>query len=276
MMVTSALLVFQWWSEAFHLSSYIALLGFSVSVSTMAHNHNHVGIWKTSVLNKATDYWLTIFYGFPVFGWIPTHNQNHHKYNNKAEDVTRTYRYSEKNTLWNLVTYPSFSAAFQMLSIRDYLGKVRRKNPKRFRYCVSQFLVLASYLLLVFWNDPIKALVYVVIPQQVSMFSVMAFNYIQHVGADEESEYNHSRNVVGPVMNFFLFNNGFHTAHHHTPGLHWSELPKAHAEIADEIDPSLNEYSLTWLILRIYFLAPFFPRLRPRSLRLERLEREKT
>jgi hypothetical protein len=59
---------------------------------------------------------------------------------------------------------------------------------------------------------------------QVSLFAVLIFNYVQHVHADEESRYNHSRNFTG-LLNAMLFNNGYHTIHHEHPGVHWNETP---------------------------------------------------
>ena len=56
---------------------YAWSLFMAVSVAVIAHNHNHVPIWRSRFLNTLTDYWLTLFYGFPAFGWIPTHNKNH-------------------------------------------------------------------------------------------------------------------------------------------------------------------------------------------------------
>lgn len=46
-----------------------------------------------------------------------------------------------------------------------------------------------------------------------------------------DSKYNHSRNFTGPILNFFCFNNGYHTQHHISPGLHWSLLPMRHKDI---------------------------------------------
>ncbi|MGB5503574.1 MAG: fatty acid desaturase, partial [Polyangiales bacterium] len=87
----------------------------------------------------------------------------------------------------------------------------------------------------------------------------------------EESSLNHSRNIVGPVMNWFLFNNGLHTVHHENPGLHWSKAPTAHATIADQIDPRLNEGSFWWLLVRVYILGIFSDKARGRSMRLDRI-----
>jgi beta-carotene hydroxylase len=99
---------------------------------------------------------------------------------------------------------------------------------------------------------------------------VLIFNYVQHVHADEESAYNHARNFVG-LINLALFNNGYHTIHHESPGIHWSETPAAQKKIQNLIDPSLNERSFWWYILRVYLLAPFHSRFGTVSMRLERI-----
>lgn len=80
--------------------------------------------------------------------------------------------------------------------------------------------------------------------------------------------------MLSPVMNALLFNNGYHTIHHDKPGIHWSKLPEAHAEIHDNIHPALYEYSFWWFLIRQYLLAPFVPALRRPSMREERLARE--
>jgi fatty acid desaturase len=274
MAFTTGLLVFNWTREeplwwAVGLACFMA-----VTVTTIAHNHNHLQIWNHKILNVLQDYWLTVFYGFPVFAWIPTHNKNHHKYNNREGDYTITYRVSEKNNLLTLLSYPTISSYYQQSPIRQYLATMWRKRKSRFWYCLSQYLVLALWIgaaLLIDWK---KALLYVVLPQQVGLFSVLVFNYLQHVHADEESEWNHSRNIVGPVMNLFLFNNGYHTIHHIKPGIHWSEAPEKHKEIEHNIHPSLNEPSILWLVFRVYVLGLFVKRFRTDSMRLARMEHE--
>jgi beta-carotene hydroxylase len=275
MSVTTALFLIQWNIAQFQPVLYLWYLFMAVSVAIIAHNHNHVPIWKQRLLNIATDYWLTLFYGFPAFGWIPTHNKNHHHLNNKKGDYTLTYRLSEKNNIFTLLSYPSVSSYFQQKPIGAYLKNLRRSNRPKFYLAVSQYFVLGLYYAIaLLWNWK-KALLFIVVPHQVSLFSILIFNYVQHVHTDEESEYNHARNFTG-LINQMLFNNGFHTVHHEAPGIHWSQTPAAQRKILSRIDPSLNERSFWWYMVRVYLLAPFHARFHSVSLRLERIKATET
>ncbi len=252
---------------------YALQLLMAVVISTIVHNHQHLAIWKYRWMNVAMDNVLTVFYGFPVFAWVPTHNSNHHVHINKEPDYTKTYMASEKNNLLTLLTYPSMSGMLQLKAVGLYLKKLGKTNRSKFFIHLLQIFSLILWVGAALVLDWQKAIIYVIIPQQVSLFTVMVFNYIQHVHADEESEYNHSRNMTGKILNFLLLNNGYHTAHHLTPGVHWSRLKAKHKKVERHIDPSLNENNFAWFVIRVYFLAPFFPAFRTENMRLNRLER---
>ena len=99
-----------------------------------------------------------------------------------------------------------------------------------------------------------KALLYVLIPHQYAAWGIITMNLLQHDGCDEASEYNHSRNFVGRMVNWWVYNNGYHSIHHEEPGLHWSLLPVEHAKrIAPHIHPNLDQASLVLYILRTFF-----------------------
>lgn len=271
MAITTALLIVQWNLPHLNPFLYAWCLFMAVTVSVMAHNHNHLPIWKNNTLNRLTGWWLSCFYGFPVWAWVPTHNKNHHRLNNKDGDYTITYRISEANNLLTLLTYPAISAFYQQFVLKDYLKEVKVKSPKQYYLCIEQIVVLLLFVAIGFIIDWKKALLFIIIPQQMAGFSVLIFNYVQHVHADEESDMNHSRNFVG-ILNFFLLNNGYHTIHHEKAGIHWSKTPEEHKKIEHLIDPSLIEKSFWWYIIRVYFLGLFIPKLRTKSKRLERMK----
>jgi beta-carotene hydroxylase len=278
MVITTLLLIGLWgWGATFSTPVFVAVyvwqLLMAVVVSVMVHNHQHMPMWKKKSLNVMTDNWLTVFYGFPIFVWIPTHNSNHHVHINKEPDYTKTYRYSEKNNLVTLLSYPSISGYFQQKVISKYVKELWGNNRKKFWMHAIQITTLVVWTVAALLVDWRKALFFVVIPQQVSLFTVLIFNYLQHVHADEETKYNSSRNFTGQLLNFILINNGLHTAHHVSPGIHWSRLPELHTKLEPKIDSRLNENRLDWYLFRTYVLAVFMPSMRARSMRTERQER---
>jgi beta-carotene hydroxylase len=272
-LITTALFVIQWLWIGVNSFIYTWYLFMSVAVSVMTHNHNHLPMWKSKTLNTFTDWWLTVFYGFPIFAWIPTHNKNHHRYNNREGDDSITYRVSERNNFLTLISYPTISGYYQQKAIFGYLKDLKENNKEKYWLCISQYAVLFLWIAVAFLIDWQKAFLFVIIPQQVSLFSVLIFNYVQHVHANEESEWNHSRNFTG-FLNFMLFNNGYHTIHHHKAGLHWNKVPEAHKEIEQNINPILLERSFWWYIVRSYIISIFIPKFRTNSLRLERMRYE--
>jgi fatty acid desaturase len=256
---------------ALHWALFVAFLFMSVTVSVIAHNHNHSNIWTWKPLNVLTDWWLTVFYGVPVFTWIPTHNRNHHKYNNKEGDSSLTYRKTEENNLFSLISYPSVSGFHQLSqNVIPYMKELWKDDRKLFLEYFTQVIVFVGWTAAFLILDWQKALLYVIIPQQVSSYTVFIFNYVQHVHADEESKWNHSRNFMG--VNWFLLNN---TIHHENAKLHWSELPAAHAKIAHNIDPELIEPTFLGYLFRVYILGFINPKFKTRSMRLDRIKTKK-
>ena len=278
MLIATSLMAAGWllpFGSAASIAVFVGMMIMAIPTAVIAHNHNHVRTWESKGMNLLTDYWITIFYGFPAFAWIPTHNKNHHKHNNTEGDDTLTWRYSEKNNLLTLVSYPAISSWFQQFAIKDYLKLMKDRLPSRFWFYVSQYALIIAFVggaLLLDWR---KAIMFVIIPQQFALFSILCINYIQHVHADEQSEYDHSRNFVGPVLNWYLLNNGYHTVHHESPGIHWSNLPEAHAEIADEIHDDLNVENFATWFADAYLLSPFSDRFGTESMRLKRKRGER-
>jgi len=195
--ITTVLFIIQWEWIGVNSFIYTWYLFMSVAVSVMTHNHNHLPMWQSKSLNTLADWWLTVFYGFPIFAWIPTHNKNHHRYNNREGDDSITYRVSEKNNFLTLVSYPTISGYYQQKAIFGYLKDLKENNKEKYWLCFSQYVILFLWIAAAFLIDWQKALLFVIIPQQVSLFSVLIFNYVQHVHANEESEWNHSRNFTG-------------------------------------------------------------------------------
>merc|ERR1711957_933048 len=98
-----------------------------------------------------------------------------------------------------------------------------------------------------------KAIVLAFIPHLFAKFCIISLNMLQHDGCDQSSEHNHSRNFVSPLLNFFAYNNGFHSIHHMHPGWHWKDLPSKHEELVKpHIHPNLEQPSILVYIFKTF------------------------
>lgn len=249
----------------FWLSCYFAL-----ACGVMAHNHNHCPTFHSKSSNEVFGIVLSVFYGYPTFAWIPTHNLNHHKFVNRAGDATITWRYTNKHSFWIALIYPFVSGYYQAEPTKMFIDRAREKNPKLYRRIITQYVTwLGTHIVLLAvavvahgWKTGLFAwALCCLIPALFALWTIMLFNYEQHVHTDPWSEHNHSRSFVSPTLNFLLFNNGYHAAHHEHPGVHWTKLAPLHAEMAKDIDPRLMHTSVWWYWFRQYALAWWLPQL---------------
>ena len=265
MVIASALVVVQIVNA--DLAPYLCWVSayFALAAGIMAHNHNHCPTFRNKAMNEGWAIWLSVFYGYPTFAWIPTHNLNHHKFTNAEGDATITWRHTNRHNALVAATYFFVSSYYQGGPIQQFIAKAKAKNGKMYRRIVRQYgCWIAAHIVAVSCCIALHGLALGLwtwtlclgLPSFFSLWTIMLFNYEQHVHADPFSEFDHSRNFVSPVMNFLLFNNGYHTVHHDHPGTHWSKLPALHAEIAGSIHPALNEKSLLYYWFRQYVLVP--------------------
>jgi len=244
----------------------------SYSSGVLAHNQNHCPTFGNRRLNEAYGAWLSVFYGFPLFAWVPTHNQNHHRYLNGEGDVTRTTRRAGADGVWAMLTYPLYSGGWQRPLLVSYVKESLAGRPARVRRIVLETAALvvgqATLLIVACALHGVRtgAFVYLLtagVPAALATYFMMATNYLQHVGCDPKSPDDHSRNFVSPFWNWFVFENGLHTVHHEHPGVHWSRYRELHEARASRISPELNQDSIFGYVFATYVLGAF--RRRPRA-----------
>ncbi len=196
-------------------------------------------------MNKWLQVWVSLSYGFPISDYIPGHNLSHHRFTQQREDVMRT---SKVRFNWNLLNLLFFMPAVTPSILK---GNSRYKTLKgsharewKRQLMIETVIVWAVKigLTLLDWRC---ALMFVWVPHIWANWGIVSINFFQHDGCDEDHPVNHSRNFVGPVMNWFAFNNGYHGIHHIEPGLHWSLLPSEHAKrVKPTLHPALDQTSL--------------------------------
>lgn len=219
----------------------------------VVHNHNHLPIFTTDGANLAFNLLATLARGHCASDVYVAHVLNHHVEQGRAGDWIRPALGGSGHPAVRLARF-TVRATASMLRERRRLGwEGLWRLPEPFRTSiVVEKLLLPCALVLLALHDWRAFLLFCVLPWGASLAWLVGVNYVQHEGCDPESAYGHSRNFTGAVTNWLLFNNGYHTAHHLDPGLHWSELPAKHRNIAASIPPALNQASATRYILREY------------------------
>ena len=242
------------WAWVIPLFVAICVTSFMGAVST--HNAVHCPIFKSRGLNKVWQVILSLTYGHPVSSYVPGHNLSHHKHTQSRRDVMRTTKLRFRYNLLNVLFFFLRCVPSIMRADAAYSKSMRKKHPKWFRQLAFEGATLAVVTVALFVLDWQKALALWLVPHLYAQWGIVTMNVLQHDGCDAESEYDHSRNFVGKAVNWWTYNNGFHTIHHEKPGLHWSLTPEAHAEkIAPHIHPNLDQKSLLAYIWRAFILG---------------------
>lgn len=262
------------WPEALPWLVPVALYT-SYCSGVMTHNHTHVPVFTSRSANAAFGMWLSIFYGCPIAFWIPTHLENHHRYLDGPEDVTRTNRRAVKHNAWQAFVYSAACANWQRPLVASYVRRAYATGGRHWRMLVSQTLALfvahAGMLALALWlHGPAWGLLTYALtmglPAAIAPTFMQFTNYLQHVHCDPSSPDNHSRNFVSRGVNWFVFDGGYHTVHHERPSTHWSRYAELHQARAESIHPSLCEHSILSFCLRTYVFGAFSARFRTRPL----------
>ena len=252
-----ALVALQWVyaprGVAVAVALFVLTCWFSFFGAVATHNTVHSPVFKSRTMNRIFQVVLTFTYGNPVSSFVPGHNLSHHKHTQSRRDVMRT---SKTRHAWNLLNGLFFIlhvAGPIMSGDRRYFKAMRERNPPWARQMAMEWLLLHGAYLTLAVLDWKKFLLYVFIPHKYAAWGIITMNLLQHDGCDERSEFNHSRNFVGKVVNFFAYNNGYHTIHHLEPGLHWSVLPVEHQKrIAPFIHPNLDQPNLLAYLWRTF------------------------
>lgn len=262
------------WRQLFIVAVYLSLLGsmvlvpwcrnivflvlacqFSFFVQTVTHNALHGAMFESKALNRIFRLVLSFCGLFPVSSVIPSHNIVHHHFDDDGQPDWASPSHARfKWNLLNLLHFPNIIGPITFAGINRWASVKGRAEYRRTSAQESVFAFGLTGLLLAwdFWT----VLFFVVVPQLWGARWFLRVNIIQHDGCDTSSEFNHSRNFGSSLANWCSVNAGYHTAHHNEPGLHWSELPAAHAKnVAPKMQPELMQPSLLRYLANTYLFT---------------------
>jgi fatty acid desaturase len=217
------------------------------------HHHQHLFTFRNKHLNRVLEFFYALHTGVSTHLWRLHHVLGHHlNFLDQEKDESRWKR--KDGSKMGVLEY-SLNVALTAYPRGYTVGK---KHPKQLKVFVRYTaLTFALVIALVIWN-PLAALFLFVLPMATSLLFTAYVTYEHHSGLDTDNEFEASYNNLNPVFNFLTGNLGYHTAHHHKQGVHWSKLPQLHAKIADKIPENLYQKSnITKLMLGGFILEMF-------------------
>lgn len=189
------------------------------------HNHRHHPIFKKNHYNEAFNLILSLCMGAPSTRLHLVHHFNHHLHYPSHGDWSHFELNGKGRGIKKILTY-LYSATRTMTKNRSSLvNSNKRRLALRNERLILYFL--GTIALIINW----KISVFVIFPGWIIGLSLLlTSNLLNHDQCDTSSTINHSRDFLNRFENWFFCNNGYHTAHHLKPSLHWEELPRLHQE----------------------------------------------
>jgi len=217
--------------DAVHWLALYTLVGIIPKgcVCAWNHHHQHVPVFLKAWANRLLEIVYGLHTGLTGHAWVLHHSLGHHvNYLDQAKDESRWMKNGRRmgELAYTLeVTFTSYARAFE----------VGRRYPRAQRTFVAMVLVTGAIVIGLVVARPLPALFVFVLPMLLSLLVTSWATFDHHSGLETASDFVASRNTIHRVFNLVTGNLGYHTAHHHKQGVHWSRLPALHAAIAHEI-----------------------------------------
>ncbi len=219
------------------VDNVLALLAYSLismlpkaGICAFNHHHQHVSTFHHAWANRLLEVMYMLQTGVSSQAWVLHHSLGHHlNYLDQTKDESRWARddgsrMGEWEYAWvtTLTAYP-----------RAWV--VSAKHPRQRRiFAVMGVLSVLLMAALVAYRPAAGLLVFVMTPL-VLLYGTALATYTHHSDRATDNDFVACNNIIQTFYNKFTGNLGYHTAHHHRPGMHWSKLPALHAEILPKI-----------------------------------------
>jgi fatty acid desaturase len=204
------------------------------TIGAWSHHHQHVPTFRLTFLNRALELCHALHSGITTNLWLLHHVLGHHvNYLDQTKDESR-WRRRNGSTMGALAyTFSVAGTAY----IRGF--RVGLRYPRHLRAFVIYGVLALAVAAALLYARPLQGLFVFVLPMITSLLFVSWVTHDHHAGLDTQDPYEASMNTLNRRFNFLTGNLGFHTAHHLRPGVHWSNLPALHRDLAHKIPAHL-------------------------------------
>jgi len=228
-----------------HLSWAARLLGagfyaFAIgwNQDSVSHNFIHNPFFTSKLLNRITEYALTLENGVPQTMYAYVHMRHHAGNSDRPDADGRTidpisiYRHGANGLAEPMLPYVllGFWRDDDPFTVAREIG---RKRPAEAKRAIHEFWVMVAVyavLLVVRWDFVLVLAPFYYLGQSLSFLIA----YYEHLGADPANPMATGVSTYEPVYNFLFLNNGYHAEHHYRPKQHWTNMSELKREIAGE------------------------------------------
>ena len=213
------------WYIAVPLVVVLTLLSFSLTIGVM-HMHTHRPLFVSRRANRVVDILCSLPASLTAAEMREVHVLNHHRYNDGPGDVTSTE--GREHGLGAVGYWFRYGSIVKMHTMRQLfatgVSDIRRTRRRQFLFDCA----VAVTFIVVVWSlaGTGPFLVFYWIPFLITQVNSGYFAWLTHAPARGfEDDPSKSLNTAGNWLNFFIFNQGYHSVHHRYPGVHWSVIP---------------------------------------------------
>lgn len=167
----------------------------------VAHNHMHLPVFRDRIWNSIFQLLLMFGSGQPPTGILTAHNERYHGQPDSEHDFVRTSLVRSRWNFINLLVFPFLSVATMIREKPDALKHWKSARPRLYRQALLERSVFYSVMSLLLFLDWRATLLFLVLPWIGAQFMLVGVNLLQHQDCDTTSEYDHSRNVTGALVN---------------------------------------------------------------------------
>lgn len=227
---------------------------FCFNACIINHNHTHTPFFTHNWLNRLFGILLTLAKGHTSAGVVLAHTYNHHVHVGNSKDWIRPELAGKSYGVVRLFTYVVKAIIEMKRSKKQWTSNVL---PDAVKQSIKiELLILLIFIACLLFIDALSFVLFVLMPWLMGLFCLVGVNLLQHDSCDPASGINHSRNFTGRLGNWLFFNNGFHTAHHLRPELHWSELAEYHKlHVTETINKELEQNSILLFLFKSYIFT---------------------
>lgn len=225
-----------WWV---HLSLIPpAAFFFYYNPIVITHNFLHTPFFQSATLNKLFSLFNSgnLFLPQSIYKY---HHLVHHRFNNDriahdtTQDPSSTWRFGRDGKQEGVIPYCTLSL-FRDGTQFAYAELCRQGARPMFFMELGVVLLTLGFWLYLSWLFVVAVFLPVF---YLGWCLAHLENYYEHFAAtDSTKRHANSVSYLGSIYNFFMFNEGYHQAHHIQPNRHWTERPEIHKSFQNDMD----------------------------------------